>query len=222
MKGKTLKEALEYTPGKPKEKFTTLSANERVKRLKQELADMENLMRTGVGNAASGSLAKGPASADYTDEYVPASKKVKKTRKHRERPPPPPPPRKEAPSQVDTARAPPPPPPPPKKPTETTVSTETAPSAPLQTRGVSAPLPETTPPVKEQSSSPVKGEKSKQVKKEEVPLQVINVEEKSESPKRKPLKKRILNEQYQTNDPFDSFGAAAPPPPPPPGQPRYM
>ena len=29
--------------------------------------------------------------------------------------------------------------------------------------------------------------------------------------------RKLLNEQYQTADPFDSFGAAAAPPPPPPG-----
>ena len=48
MKGQTLKEALEYIPAQPKKKFATLSSEERVKRLRQELADMEKLMRTGV------------------------------------------------------------------------------------------------------------------------------------------------------------------------------
>ena len=58
MKGQSLKEALEYIPAQPKKKFATLSSEERVKRLRQELADMEKLMRTGIG-PSSGSLASG-------------------------------------------------------------------------------------------------------------------------------------------------------------------
>ena len=198
MKGKTLKEALEYTPGKPKDKFIALSREDRVKRLKQELADMENLMRTGI--AGSGSLASGPSSA-ATDEYIPAAKKIKKSRKHRERPPPPPPPPRKEPAVLETSisRAPPPPPPPPKKPvavepTKPTLSDsahDEVPATKIDEAAVSLP-----------PASPVK-----------------NIEDSTEesSPKKKPLKKRILNEQYQTADPFDSFGAAAAPPPPPPG-----
>merc|ERR1712025_1240756 len=67
MKGQTLKEALEYNP-QPKKKFSTLSQEDRVKRLKQELADMEKLMRTGIG---SSNLASGPSSAPPEDEYIP-------------------------------------------------------------------------------------------------------------------------------------------------------
>ena len=111
MKGQTLKD-LEYNP-QPKKKFSTLSQEDRVKRLKQELADMEKLMRTGIG---SSSLASGPSSAPADDEYVPQPpiplpKKVKKPKK-RERPPPsgPPPKRvKEAKPELDV-----PPPPPPR------------------------------------------------------------------------------------------------------------
>ena len=60
MKGQSLKEALEYIPAQPKKKFATLSSEDRVKRLRQELADMEKLMRTGIGPSSS-SLASGIA-----------------------------------------------------------------------------------------------------------------------------------------------------------------
>ena len=114
MKGQTLKEALEYNP-QPKKKFSTLSQEDRVKRLKQELADMEKLMRTGIG---SSSLASGPSSAPADDEYVPQPpiplpKKVKKPKK-RERPPPPPP-KKEMITLPLTSGIPPPPSGPPPK-----------------------------------------------------------------------------------------------------------
>ena len=132
MKGQSLKEALEYIPAQPKKKFATLSSEERVKRLRQELADMEKLMRTGITPNTSG-LAHGPSSAPApapssggvaSDEYVPAQKKAKKAKKNRP-PPPPPPPR----PSVTAQEAPPPPPPPPKKVTPV-VAVETPPPPP--------------------------------------------------------------------------------------------
>ena len=133
MKGQTLKEALEYNP-QPKKKFSTLSQEDRVKRLKQELADMEKLMRTGIG---SSSLASGPSSAPADDEYVPQPpiplpKKVKKPKK-RERPPPPPP-KKEMITLPLTSGIPPPPSgPPPKRVKEAKPEVDVPPPPPPRT-----------------------------------------------------------------------------------------
>ena len=124
MKGQTLKEALEYNP-QPKKKFSTLSQEDRVKRLKEELADMEKLMRTGIGPS---SLADGPSSAQADDEYVPQPpiplpKKVKKPKKSEK--PPPPPAKKEMITLPLTSSVPPPPSgSPPKRMKETDIETD--------------------------------------------------------------------------------------------------
>ena len=217
MKGQTLKEALEYNP-QPKKKFSTLSQEDRVKRLKQELADMEKLMRTGIG---SSSLASGPSSAPADDEYVPQPpiplpKKVKKPKK-RERPPPPPP-KKEMITLPLTSGIPPPPSgPPPKRVKEAKPDLDVPPPPPPRTIRVeknpttennivesvdtelesAEPQPPSPPPPK-----PVK--------------QNSPVRKREPSFSKDPIKKRILNDfpTDESSDPFDSFGAAGPTRPP--------
>ena len=211
MKGQTLKEALEYNP-QPKKKFSTLSQEDRVKRLKQELADMEKLMRTGIG---SSSLASGPSSAPADDEYVPQPpiplpKKMKKPKK-RERPPPPPP-KKEILTLPITSDIPPPPSgPPPKRVKETKPLVDVPPPPPPRTVRVEKPATEESivePVDKEQSAEPQPPSPTIPIKQTNSPT----VRKREPSFSKDPIKKRILNDfpTDESSDPFDSFGAAGP------------
>ena len=203
-----MKEALEYNP-QPKKKFSTLSQEDRVKRLKQELADMEKLMRTGIG---SSSLASGPSSAPADDEYVPQPpiplpKKIKKPKK-RERPPPPPP-KKEILTLPIASDIPPPPSGPPPKRVKPEVDVP-PPPPPRTVRQEPQPATENNivepvePSAEPQPPSPIPVKLNSPVRKREPSFS------------KDPIKKRILNDfpTDESADPFDSFGAAGPTRPP--------